>query len=109
LRAVVDGLREEVPGVVAIEMARASLVHPLPGQLGQQARQVLVWDQAARQLGLVAEAEPAEIESALLATLEQWRTLLNSGRIPFSATVVAEAVISQLERLWLDVVDSSNR
>lgn len=107
LRAVVDGLRADVPGVVSIEMARASLTHALPGVLGPQARQLLVWDQAARQLGLAADAEPAEIESALLATLQQWRTLLNAGRISFSANVVAEAVINQLERLWLDVVDSS--
>lgn len=108
LRGVLDGLRVDVPGVVAIEMARASLAHPMPGVLGPQARQLLVWDQAARQLGLAADAEANEIESALLATLEQWRTLLNAGRIPFSSKVVAEAVISQLERLWLDVVDSSS-
>lgn len=107
LRAVLDGLRADVPGVVAIEMASASLKYPLPGVLGVQARQLLVWDQAARQLGLAGDAEPAEIESALLETLQQWRTLLNAGRIPFSSKVVAEAVISQLERLWLDVVDSS--
>ena len=108
LRAVIDGLREDVPGVVAIEMAIASLAHVLPGDLGVQARQILLWDQAARQLGLVADAEPAEIESALLATLDTWRTLVNAGRVPFSALTVAEAVISQLERLWLDVVDSSS-
>lgn len=108
LRSVVDGLRDDVPGVVSIERARASLLQPLPGDLGAQARQILVWDQAARQLGLPADAEPDAIESALLVTLERWRSLLNAGRIPFSSNVVAESVIHQLERLWLDVVDSSS-
>lgn len=107
LREVVEGVRDDVPGVVSIEMARRSLVNPLPGSLGVEVRRLLIWDQAARQLGLVADADPAEIESALLARLDLWRGLTNGGRIPFSSRPVAESVVSHLERLWLDVVDSS--
>lgn len=106
LREMVDELHDEVPGIAAIQTARASLSAPLPPELGDEARRVLVWDHAAHQLGLVATAEPSEIEAALVSRLEAWRTLVNGGRLPFSAQPVAEAVIMQLERLWLDVVDA---
>jgi len=107
LRQVVDSVRTDVPGIVSIEMARASLSLSLPGEQGQEARRILVWDQAARQLGLAAQVEAVDIEAALIVALERWRGLVNSGRVPFSARPVADVVLSQLERLWLDVTDAA--
>lgn len=108
LRSIGDAVRADVPGVRSIEFARASVEQPMPGSLGVEARRILLWDRATGQLGLDADVGAEEVQAALLSELERWRGLANGGRIPFSSRAVAEGVISQLERLWLDVVDSSH-
>jgi len=82
-------LRDEAAGRLA-----------LPGTLRAELRRVLAGGDPAARLGLAPGASATELRTAAEAALERWRTLVNTGRVPYAAIDAALAVTRALERLW---------
>ena len=97
----IDSLREELPVLVELELLReiVSGRAALPRWLRAELARLLIHSSPALRLGLPADADAAELRAAVEATSTGWRTLENTGRIPFSARkamLVAQQALSRL-------------
>ncbi len=103
-----DELEQMLPGLLELAALRQSTVGrgSLPGALGAEFRRLLLEIEPARRLGLDPDVESAELAPATAETLDRWRTMLNGGRIPFSARPLVNQLIRSLERLWSNVAES---
>lgn len=74
----------------------------LTPSLSDDAMRILSAGTAADRLGEDARLDRAALHDAAEAALARWTAAVNTGRIPFSARSIADAVIDVLERLWQD-------
>jgi len=101
----IDSLQQELPVLVELELlreivsGRAALPRWLRGELAR----LLIHSSPALRLGLSLDADAAELRAAVEATSTGWRTLENTGRIPFSARKAMLVAQQALDRLHAEL------
>lgn len=100
----IDALRLELPMLGEIDVLRDDSAgrSTLPVPLRRELRRLLLWMVPTQRLGL-AEDDDVDLRGATQTMLERWRTLSNTGRIPFSGRGAAEVVERSLERLYVEL------
>ena len=96
----IETLRMELPALDEINALRddAAGRTSLPGPLRAELRQLLLWPSPARRLG-----RDYDLREAAQEALERWRTMSNTGRIPFTSRATAELIERSLKRLWMEL------
>lgn len=101
----IDSLQQELPVLVELELLReiVSGRAALPRWLRAELSRLLIHSSPALRLGLPADSDAAQLRSAVEATSTGWRTLENTGRIPFSARKAMLVAQQALDRLHAEL------
>jgi len=101
----IESLQEELPVLVELSLLREIVAGRavLPRWLRGELARLLIHSSPALRLGLPAEADAAELRAAVEAKSTSWRTLENTGRIPFSARKAMEVAQQTLSRLHAEL------
>jgi serine/threonine protein kinase len=109
LHDAIDAMRLELPALDELDLLRrdAAAGSPLPSPLRGPVRRLFFFTSPAQRLGLDHPSEAA-LRDAVVAMLERWKGLSNSGRIPFAARSHAALTERSLERLFLELGQASS-
>ena len=101
----IDSLQQELPVLVELELLReiVSGRAALPRWLRAELSRLLIHSSPALRLGLPADSDAAQLRAAVEATSTGWRTLENTGRIPFSARKAMLVAQQALDRLHAEL------
>ena len=101
----IDSLQQELPVLVELELLReiVSGRAALPRWLRAELSRLLIHSNPALRLGLPPDSDAAQLRSAVEATSTGWRTLENTGRIPFSARKAMLVAQQALDRLHAEL------
>lgn len=72
----------------------------LPASYRAELRRLLAGGDPAARLGLAPASSGEQLRLAAEASLERWRTFVNTGRAPFASIHASQTVVRALERLW---------
>jgi eukaryotic-like serine/threonine-protein kinase len=101
----IETLQQELPVLLELELLReiVSGRAALPRWLRTELARLLIHSSPAIRLGLPPDADAAELRAAVEATSTGWRTLENTGRIPFSARKAMLVAQQALDRLHAEL------
>jgi hypothetical protein len=104
LHDAIDAMRLELPALDELDMLRrdSAVGSPLPGPLRAPLRHLFFFTSPAQRLDLEDPTEE-ELRATVGAMLERWKSLSNSGRIPFAGRSHAALTERSLERLFLEL------
>ena len=102
LRDARDSLTGEFPVLEELAVLReeASGRLTLPASYRQELRRLLAGGDPAARLGLAPGSDGTQLRETAEASLERWRTFVNTGRAPFASIHASQTVVRALERLW---------
>jgi eukaryotic-like serine/threonine-protein kinase len=109
LHDAIDAMRLELPALEELDLLRRDTAagSPLPSPLRGPVRRLFFFTSPAQRLGLDHPSE-AVLRDAVVAMLERWKSLSNNGRIPFAARAHAALTERSLERLFLELGQTSS-
>jgi hypothetical protein len=109
LHDALDTMRLELPALDELDLLRRDTAagSPLPTPLRGPVRRLFFFTSPAQRLGHDHPSEAA-LREAVVAMLERWKGLGNSGRIPFAARSHAALTERSLERLYLELGQASS-
>jgi hypothetical protein len=109
LHDAIDAMRLELPALEELDLLRRDTAagSPLPSPLRGPVRRLFFFTSPAQRLGLDHPSE-AVLRDAVVTMLERWKSMSNSGRIPFAARSHAALTERSLERLFLELGQASS-
>jgi eukaryotic-like serine/threonine-protein kinase len=105
----IEALRLDFPSLVEIEALRTDVGArmPLTAAVRAEAERMFLETHPATRLGLPIGTPLEEVRAAAQREVERWRTMINTGRVPFALRPVAGVLERSYNRLWAETLSAS--
>ena len=101
----IEALQQELPVLLELGLLReiVSGRAALPSWLRSELARLLMYSSPTQRLGLSPDADARQLRAAVESTSTGWRTMENTGRIPFSARKAMLVAQQALDRLHAEL------
>ena len=101
----IESLQQELPVLLELGLLReiVSGRAALPSWLRNELARLLMYSSPTQRLGLSPDADTRQLRAAVESTSTGWRTMENTGRIPFSARKAMLVAQQALDRLHAEL------
>ncbi len=101
----IEALQQELPVLLELGLLReiVSGRAALPSWLRNELARLLMYSSPTQRLGLSPDADARQLRAAVESTSTGWRTMENTGRIPFSARKAMLVAQQALDRLHAEL------
>lgn len=101
----IEALQHELPVLIELGLLReiVSGRAALPSWLRNELSRLLMYSSPTQRLGLSPDADARQLRAAVESTSTEWRTMENTGRIPFSARKAMLVAQQALDRLHAEL------
>jgi serine/threonine protein kinase len=101
----IEALQHELPVLIELGLLReiVSGRAALPSWLRNELSRLLMYSSPTQRLGLSPDADARQLRAAVESTSTGWRTMENTGRIPFSARKAMLVAQQALDRLHAEL------